>query len=108
MALSEDSKVSLLLWCFLNKLSPGMKTAPNNTMCDNQSAQKLVWNPVHHSCTKHIDIRHHFVRDIFEDGEIDVKYIASEKMPADLLTKSLNAYKRKMCCKLIGLKIIQS
>ena len=32
-------------------------------LCDNESAVKLANNPVQHSCTKHIDIRHHFLRD---------------------------------------------
>ena len=64
-----------------------------------------VRNPVYHSRTKHIDIRHHFVRDVFDEGEIDVKYIASENMPADVLTKALNAYKHKMCCELIDLTV---
>jgi hypothetical protein len=32
-------------------------------MCDNESMVKLATNPVQHSRTKHIDIRHHFLRD---------------------------------------------
>jgi hypothetical protein len=32
-------------------------------LCDNESAIKLANNPVQHSRTKHIDIRHHFLRD---------------------------------------------
>ena len=48
------------------------------------------------------------MRDVFDDGEIDVKYIASEKMPTDVLAKELNAYKQKLCCELIGLNAAQS
>jgi hypothetical protein len=72
-------------------------------MCDSQSAQKLVRNPVYHSRTKHIDIRHHFVRDVFNSGEIDVIYVKSEDMPADMLTKALTTHKRTNCCNLVGL-----
>ena len=36
-------------------------------LCDNESAVKLANNPVQHSCTKHIDIRHHFLRDQLVD-----------------------------------------
>jgi hypothetical protein len=32
-------------------------------LCDNESAIRLADNPVEHSRTKHIDIRHHFLRD---------------------------------------------
>jgi hypothetical protein len=35
-------------------------------MCDNESAVKLATNPVQHSRTKHIDIRHHFLRDCWK------------------------------------------
>jgi hypothetical protein len=31
-------------------------------LCDNESSVKIANNPVRHSCTKHIDIRHHFLR----------------------------------------------
>ena len=92
MALSEASKESLHLWCFLNEeLSLGLIIEPTNVKCDNQSAQKPVQNPVYQSRAKHIDICHYFVRDVFDEGEIDVKYTASKNMPADLLTNALNA-----------------
>jgi hypothetical protein len=32
-------------------------------LCDNETTIRLVDNPIEHSCTKHIDIRHHFLRD---------------------------------------------
>ena len=46
-------------------------------------------NNVHHSRTKHIDIRHHFIRETVQQGEIEVKHLASTEMLADLLTKAL-------------------
>ena len=38
---------------------------------------------------KHIDIRHHFIRETVQQGEIEVKHLASTEMLADLLTKAL-------------------
>jgi hypothetical protein len=32
-------------------------------LCDNESAIRSADNPIEHSHTKHIDIRHHFLRD---------------------------------------------
>jgi hypothetical protein len=32
-------------------------------LCDNESAVKLTNNPVQHARTKHIEVRHHFIRD---------------------------------------------
>jgi hypothetical protein len=37
-------------------------------LCDNESAIRMADNPVEHSRTKHIDIRHHFLRDHQQKG----------------------------------------
>ena len=39
-------------------------------LCDNTSAINLTKNPVLHSRTKHIEIRHHFLRDHVEKGDV--------------------------------------
>ena len=46
-----------------NLLDYGISFKNVPLMCDNESAVKLATNPVQHSRTKHIDIRHHFLRD---------------------------------------------
>ena len=56
---------------------------------DNQAAIKLVRNPIYHRRTKHIDVRHHFIRDEQEKGTISVEFIPTNAQPADMLTKSL-------------------
>jgi len=56
---------------------------------DNRGAIALVKNPVSHKRTKHIDIRHHFVGDAFEQGILDIHYCPAKDMLADLLTKVL-------------------
>ena len=43
---------------------------------DNQSAISMAQNAQFHGRTKHIDIRHHFVREKVKDGTIEVKYVA--------------------------------
>jgi hypothetical protein len=43
-------------------------------MNNNQSARSLAQNPIQHSRTKHIDIRHHFIREILQRKEIEIKY----------------------------------
>ena len=42
-------------------------------LCDNESAVKLANNPVQHSRTKHIDIRHHFLRDHVAKNDISLE-----------------------------------
>ena len=39
-------------------------------------------------CTKHIDIRHHFLRDVVEEKYMDVKYIISKENPGDIMTNN--------------------
>jgi hypothetical protein len=66
-------------------------------LCDNESAIRLADNPVEHSRTKHIDIRHHFLRDHQQKGDIDVYHISTENQLADIFTKPLD---EKRFCRL--------
>ena len=57
--------------------------------CDNTSAINLSRNPVMHSRTKHIEIRHHFLREHIANGTCDIQFIGTEFQLADLFTKPL-------------------
>ena len=59
-------------------------------MCDKESAVKLANNPVQHSCTKHIDIRHHFLRDHVAKNDISLEGVRTEDQLADIFTKPLD------------------
>ncbi|CAK1594594.1 unnamed protein product [Parnassius mnemosyne] len=60
------------------------------TLCiDNQSAIKLIHNPIYHKRTKHIDIRYNFIREKVEQNVINVQYVKSSNQLADFLTKAL-------------------
>nr|GEW15239.1 putative ribonuclease H-like domain-containing protein [Tanacetum cinerariifolium] len=54
---------------------------------DNESAIYVVKNYVYHSKTKHIEIRHHFIRDSYEKRLIEIVKIHTDYNVADLLTK---------------------
>ncbi|GJY71411.1 hypothetical protein Tco_0475114 [Tanacetum coccineum] len=58
-------------------------------MCDNKGAIDLSKNPVQHSRTKHIEIRHHFLRDNVQKGNISIEKVASEDNIVDIFTKPL-------------------
>jgi len=103
MGISEASKEAIYLRRFLLELS--FDDLANTTLfCDNVGAQKLVANPVFHSRTKHIDIRHHFVREAVKHHNIELKYTPSENMAADVLTKGLPGPKHRKCLTLLGQK----
>jgi hypothetical protein len=59
-------------------------------LCDNESAIKLANNPVQHSRTKHIDIRHHFLRDHEAKRDIESCYVNTENQLANIFTKPLD------------------
>ena len=61
--------------------------------CDNQGAISLTKNIGYSPRTKHIDIRHHFIRELVERKEINPTHISTEDNLADILTKGLGTIK---------------
>ena len=59
-------------------------------MCDNTSAINLSKNPIQHSRSKHIEIRHHYIRDHAQKGNIVPQYVQTKKQLADIFTKPLS------------------
>lgn len=69
MALSEATKEAIHFRRFLSEL--GASNIKSVKMYnDNFGVQRLAVNPVFHARTKHIDIRHNFVREIVETGQV--------------------------------------
>jgi hypothetical protein len=59
-------------------------------LCDNECAIKISYNPYEHSKTKHIDIRHHFLRDHAIIGDIVISHVGTNDQLADIFTKALD------------------
>jgi hypothetical protein len=60
-------------------------------MCDNTSAISVAKNSVFHKRMRHLERRHHFLRDHVEKGDIEMKYIDTERQLADIFIKHLDA-----------------
>ena len=58
--------------------------------CDNTSVISISKNPVQHSRTKHIEIRHHFLRDYAQKGDITLEFASTKDQFADIFTKTLS------------------
>nr|GEW16990.1 copia protein [Tanacetum cinerariifolium] len=58
-------------------------------VCDNKGTINLRKNPMQHSRTKHIEIRHHFLRDNVQKGYISIEKVSFIDNIADILTKPL-------------------
>ena len=74
---------------------------------DNQGAIAMAKNPVGHARTKHIDIRYHFVREGVQDGAIILKYVATDEMIADILTKLLPKHPFEKLVIQLGMKTVR-
>ncbi|GJR00213.1 putative ribonuclease H-like domain-containing protein [Tanacetum coccineum] len=80
-----------VLWIQNQMLDYGFNFMNTKIHIDNESTICIVKNPVFHSKTKHIEIRHHFIRDAFEKKLIQVLKIHTDNNVADLLTKAFDA-----------------
>ena len=70
---------------------------------DSQSAIKLLKNPVFSMRSKHIDVIYHFARERVARQEVAFKYVKTDFMVADILTKALTENKHLFCKKSMGI-----
>jgi hypothetical protein len=95
-----------LLWMKQTLRDFGCEQSKIPLLCDNEGAIKLADNPVNHSRTKHIDIRHHFLRDHQSKGDIVVQHVRTEFQLADIFTKPLD--ESRFCALRRELNIVDS
>ncbi|GJY24205.1 putative ribonuclease H-like domain-containing protein [Tanacetum coccineum] len=79
-----------VLWIQNQMLDYGYNFMQTKIHVDNESAICVVKNPVYHSKTKHIEIRHHFNRDSYKKRLIEMVKIHTDNNVADLLTKAFD------------------
>ncbi|XP_071569781.1 uncharacterized protein [Temnothorax nylanderi] len=102
LGLTDAAKEAVYLVQFLKELGLG-DLATVTLYNDNMGAAHLAQNPIHHARSKHIDIRCHFIREALSGGTIQLKYLPTEEMAADMLTKALSSPKHEDCCKTMGI-----
>lgn len=101
--IAAGSCCAQMLWLKQMLTDYGMSSNILTIFCDNLSAIEISKNPVQHSRTKHIDIRHHFIRDLVEQELICIKYVPTEKQIADIFTKALDFERFSSLRKSLGL-----
>jgi transposase InsO family protein len=102
MATTQGAKEAVWWRSFLSGLGHDI-TAPTMLHSDNQGSIALAHNPEHHARTKHINIQHHFIRELVADKTIDLTFIGTEDMIADILTKALDRTAFNRCARRLGL-----
>ncbi|GJZ04106.1 retrovirus-related pol polyprotein from transposon TNT 1-94 [Tanacetum coccineum] len=79
-----------VIWMRTQLLDYGYKYNRILMYCDSKSAITVSCNSVHHSRTKHIDIRYHFIKEHVEKGTVELYFVKTEYQLADLFTKALS------------------
>ena len=88
--IAAGSCCAQILWMKNQLMDYGLALTNIPILCDNTSAIAISGNPVQHSKTKHIDIRHHFIREHVERGTIKLHYVPTDKQLADIFTNPLD------------------
>ena len=101
MAMGEAAKQAVWLNTLLEEL--GYKRDGLVIHGNNQGSLDLAKDPKFHKRTKHIDIRHHFLRDLVNNKVLSLKYIPTKEMVADCLTKGLTRQRLNACLQGMGM-----
>ena len=88
IALGSATQEAIWLRQLLSDLKVNVQE-PTEIFEDNQGSIAMAKNPVGHKRSKHIDIRHHFIREAVQAGTVRLSYCPSKEMVADIFTKSL-------------------
>ncbi|GAA0141045.1 transmembrane signal receptor [Lithospermum erythrorhizon] len=104
--MAAGSSCTQLIWMKQMLEEYGVKPGVMTLYCDNMSAISISKNPVQHSRTKHIDIRHHFIRNLVQDGVVKLEHVSSDKQLADILTKGLDVNQFEYLKTALGLCVV--
>lgn len=103
MALSEACREAIYLRNLLYELISYNKCI--TLFNDNQSALNLSVDASNHKRSKHIDVRHHYIREAVSNKVVKTLYLQTDEMPADIMTKGLRKEKHYEFLKCMGLGI---
>ncbi|GMP75039.1 hypothetical protein CsSME_00032259 [Camellia sinensis var. sinensis] len=96
--IAAGSCCAQMLWMKQMLHDYGIEQNTLTLFCDNTSAINISKNHVQHSRTKHIDIRHHFIRELVEEGLVVLEHIPTEHQKADIFTKPLDLLRGFRTC----------
>ena len=87
--MGDGVKEALFVNGMLQFLRPSVEPRKIGVLEDNEGAIALAENPLRSCRSKHIDVRHHFLRNLTEESVIEITHVPIEKQHADILTKAL-------------------
>lgn len=102
MAAARGARQMDWIYLFMSELNLP-QSRPALIRCDNQAAIALAQSSKGHSRVKHIDIRHHYIRERVEEGALEIRHIAGTENIADIMTKPLSFPRHNELIQLMGL-----
>jgi hypothetical protein len=103
IAASEGAKELVQLKRLLSELLPDFAKRTPVLYIDNTSALKLTKNPECHKRSKHIEVRHFYVRERYLNNDIEIEHVDGRKQLADLFTKPNERGRFEILCHGIGI-----
>ncbi|GKC03058.1 hypothetical protein Tco_0994668 [Tanacetum coccineum] len=94
----------LILWMRSQLIDYGFSFNKIPLYCDNRNAIAFCYNNVQHSQSKHIDIRHHFIREKVEKGVVGLYFMTTDYQLADIFTKALPRERFEFLLLRLGIK----
>jgi hypothetical protein len=82
---------SQIFWIVHTMRDFGVRFERVSLKCDNTSVISVAKNPVFHKNMRHVEMRHHFLKDHVEKGDIEMRYIDTERQLTNIFTKSLDS-----------------
>ena len=101
-ALTHATKEALWLQNFITEVIQPLKS-PIQLYSDNKSAITIAYGNQQHTRTKHFNIHLYFLRDTIESRQITIRYLLTDQMLADILTKGLPGPKVKSLLDKLGI-----
>jgi len=103
MAFTRATQQALWLTKFMEEIRMPQQT-PICIFGDNTGAIANTQNDKNHRCTKHINVKHHFVKEKVVMQAVEFNYVSSSENLADILTKPLTKEAVVCCCVGIGIR----
>lgn len=105
--MAMSAAVQEALWLKILYMELYKRSEPIVIFCDNKAAICLSRKSTYQPRTKHIDVRHHFIREKMANGFVNFEYVKTDCMVANYFTKAVAKQKHEYCNDSIGVQIIK-
>ncbi|KRY25663.1 Retrovirus-related Pol polyprotein from transposon TNT 1-94, partial [Trichinella britovi] len=95
MALSHAAQETAWLRSLQSELEK--ESSKPTLLCNNSGSVSISTGQSSSARTRHIEIRHHFVKEKIQEGEIEMRQIPSADNAADMFTKALTPSRLAAC-----------